>query len=65
MAHSHQRGRRQIDRRKIRAEERLDGRRLLSTSDPGLSVEDVTPRRKNLREAELRPALQSRLTVEP
>jgi hypothetical protein len=41
-----------IDRAKIRAEERLDGKYLLSTSDPDLSAEDVALGYKNLLEAE-------------
>ena len=45
-------GRLQIDRSKIRAEERLDGKYLLSTSDPNLSAEDVALGYKNLLEAE-------------
>lgn len=45
-------GRLQIDRAKIRAEERLDGKYLLSTSDPDLSAEDVVLGYKNLLEAE-------------
>lgn len=45
-------GRLQIDRSKIRAEERLDGKYLLSTSDPDLSAEDVALGYKNLLEAE-------------
>ncbi len=45
-------GRLQIDRAKVRAEERLDGKYLLSTSDPALSAEDVALGYKNLLEAE-------------
>ena len=45
-------GRLQIDRAKIRSEERLDGKYLLSTSDPDLSAEDVALGYKNLLEAE-------------
>lgn len=45
-------GRLRIDRAKIRAEERLDGKYLLSTSDPDLSAEDVALGYKNLLEAE-------------
>lgn len=45
-------GRLQIDRSKIRAEERLDGKYLLSTSDPHLPAEDVALGYKNLLEAE-------------
>jgi transposase len=45
-------GRLQIDRAAIRAEERLDGKYLLSTSDPDLSAEDVALGYKNLLEAE-------------
>jgi hypothetical protein len=36
----------------VRAEERLDGKYLLSTSDPDLSAEDVALGYKNLLEAE-------------
>jgi hypothetical protein len=45
-------GRLRIDRQKIAAEERLDGKFLLSTSDPDLSAEDVALGYKNLLEAE-------------
>jgi hypothetical protein len=45
-------GRLVMDRAKIRAEERLDGKFLLSTSDPDLSAEDVALGYKNLLEAE-------------
>lgn len=45
-------GRLRIDRAKVKAEERLDGRFLLSTSDPDLSAEDVALGYKNLLEAE-------------
>ncbi|MFP5487161.1 MAG: IS1634 family transposase, partial [Acidimicrobiia bacterium] len=45
-------GRLVIDRAKITAEERLDGKYLLSTSDPDLSAEDVALGYKNLLEAE-------------
>lgn len=45
-------GRLVIDRAKVRAEERLDGKFLLSTSDPDLSAEDVALGYKNLLEAE-------------
>jgi len=45
-------GRLLIDRSKITAEERLDGKYLLSTSDPDLSAEDVALGYKNLLEAE-------------
>ena len=45
-------GRLLIDRTKIQAEERLDGKYLLSTSDPTLSAEDVALGYKNLLEAE-------------
>ncbi len=45
-------GRLQIDRAAIRGEERLDGKYLLSTSDPDLSAEDVALGYKNLLEAE-------------
>jgi len=45
-------GRLLIDHAKIKAEERLDGKYLLSTSDPELSAEDVALGYKNLLEAE-------------
>jgi transposase len=45
-------GRLLIDRQKIAAEERLDGKYLLSTSDPDLSAEDVALGYKNLLDAE-------------
>src|SRR3954463_10281517 len=45
-------GRLLIDRAKITAEERLDGKFLLSTSAPDLSAEDVALGYKNLLEAE-------------
>jgi transposase len=45
-------GRLQIDRAAIRAEEKLDGKYLLSTSDPDLTAEDVALGYKNLLEAE-------------
>jgi transposase len=45
-------GRLRIDRQRIAAEERLDGKYLLSTSDPDLSAEDVALGYKNLLEAE-------------
>src|SRR3954449_13502769 len=45
-------GRLRIDRNKIAAEQRLDGKYLLSTSDPDLSAEDVALGYKNLLEAE-------------
>jgi transposase len=45
-------GRLVIDRDKIRAEQRLDGKYLLSTSDPSLSAEDIALGYKQLLEAE-------------
>jgi transposase len=45
-------GRLLIDRRKLAAEERLDGKYLLSSSDPDLSAEAIALGYKNLREAE-------------
>ena len=45
-------GRLVLDRGRIRSEERLDGKYLLSTSDPELSAEDVALGYKNLLEAE-------------
>ena len=45
-------GRLVLDRAKIAAEERLDGKYLLTTSDPTLSAEDVALGYKQLQEAE-------------
>ncbi len=45
-------GRLRIDKAKITAEAKLDGKYLLSTSDPDLSAEDVALGYKNLLEAE-------------
>jgi hypothetical protein len=45
-------GRLLIDRDKIRSEERLDGKYLLTTSDPSLSAEDVALGYKQLLKAE-------------
>ena len=45
-------GRLLIDRRKVATEERLDGKYLLSSSDPDLSAEEIALGYKNLREAE-------------
>jgi hypothetical protein len=45
-------GRLQIDRAKVAAEERLDGKYLLSCSDPDLTAEEIALGYKNLREAE-------------
>jgi len=45
-------GRLVIDRSKVAAEERLDGKFLLSTSDPDLTAEDIALGYKNLLEAE-------------
>jgi transposase len=45
-------GRLVIDRAKLKAEAKLDGKFLLSTSDPDLSAEDVALGYKNLLEAE-------------
>ncbi len=45
-------GRLVIDRAKVAAEQRLDGKYLLTTSDPHLSAEDVALGYKNLLEAE-------------
>jgi hypothetical protein len=45
-------GRLVLDKKKITAEERLDGKYLLSTSDPDLTAEDVALGYKNLLEAE-------------
>src|SRR3954452_22725800 len=47
-----QSGRLRIDRARIAAEAKLDGKFLLSTSDPDLSAEDVALGYKNLLEAE-------------
>jgi len=45
-------GRLSLDRARIAAEERLDGKYLLTTSDPSLSAEDVALGYKQLQEAE-------------
>src|SRR6266540_2467493 len=45
-------GRLVIDRAKVKAEERLDGKYLLATSDPDISAEDTALGYKNLLEAE-------------
>jgi transposase len=45
-------GRLRVDRAKVSAEARLDGKFLLSTSDPDISAEDVALGYKNLLEAE-------------
>jgi hypothetical protein len=45
-------GRLLIDRAKIAAEARLDGKYLLSSSDPDLTAEEIALGYKNLREAE-------------
>jgi hypothetical protein len=45
-------GRLQVDRSKVAAEQRLDGKYLLSSSDPDLSAEEIALGYKNLREAE-------------
>jgi transposase len=45
-------GRLVLDKKKLAAEERLDGKYLLSTSDPDLSAEDIALGYKNLLEAE-------------
>lgn len=45
-------GRLQIDKARIAAEAKLDGKYLLSTSDPDLSAEDIALGYKNLLEAE-------------
>ncbi len=45
-------GRLLIDRAKVKAEERLDGKYLLATSDPDISTEDAALGYKNLLEAE-------------
>jgi transposase len=45
-------GRLAIDRAKVKAEERLDGKYLIATSDPHISAEDAALGYKNLLEAE-------------
>jgi hypothetical protein len=45
-------GRLRVDRAKVATEQRLDGKFLLSTSDPDISSEDVALGYKNLLEAE-------------
>jgi len=60
-------GRLVVDRKKVAAEERLDGKYLLSTSDPDLTAEDIALGYKNLLEAEyqLFPMFRTRLGAEP
>ena len=59
-------GRLVLDKTEIAAEERLDGKYLLSTSDPHLSAEDVALGYKNLLEAERGfRDLQSTLKLRP
>jgi transposase len=59
-------GRLLIDRRKIAAEERLDGKYLLSSSDPDLTAEEIALGYKNLREAERSfPDLKTTLELRP
>jgi transposase len=50
--HQTKSGRLLIDRRKVAAEQRLDGKYLLSSSDPDLTAEEIALGYKNLREAE-------------
>ncbi len=57
-------GRLVLDRAKIATEARLDGKYLLSTSDPDLSAEDVALGYKNLLEAE-RGFRDLKSTLEP
>ncbi len=45
-------GRLVVDRKKVAAEERLDGKYLLTTSDPDLTAEDIALGYKNLLKAE-------------
>jgi hypothetical protein len=45
-------GRLVVDRKKVAAEQRLDGKYLLTTSDPDLTAEDIALGYKNLLEAE-------------
>jgi len=45
-------GRLQIDRAKVKTAERLDGKYLLSSSDPDLTAEEIALGYKNLQEAE-------------
>ena len=45
-------GRLRIDRQRVQAEERLDGKFLLETSDPDITAEDAALGYKNLLEAE-------------
>jgi hypothetical protein len=57
-----------LDRAKITAETRSDGKYLLSTSDPDLSAEDVALGYKNLLEAErwfrdLKSTIESRCST--
>jgi transposase len=48
----HASGRLAIDRAKVKAEQRLDGKYLLATSDPDITTEDAAMGYKNLLEAE-------------
>ena len=48
----HASGRLAIDRAKVKAEQRLDGKYLLATSDPDITAEDAALGYKNLLEAE-------------
>ena len=48
-------GRPVIDRRRVAAEERLDGKYLLSSSDPDLTAEEIALGYKNLRGRTLLP----------
>jgi len=48
----HASGRLAIDRAKVKAEQRLDGKYLLATSDPDIAAEDAALGYKNLLEAE-------------
>jgi hypothetical protein len=57
-------GRLPIDRRKVAAEERLDRKYLLASSDPDLSAEEIAFGYKNLREAE-RSFRDLKTTLEP
>jgi hypothetical protein len=59
------RGRLVVDAAKVKAEERVDGKFLLSTSDDSLSVEDVALGYKQLLEVERGARLQARARPAP
>lgn len=58
-------GRLVINKAKVKAEQRLDGKYLIATSDPHISAEDVALGYKNLLEAERGRDLKSDLLLRP